>query len=127
MFIYRIEHKITGFGPYCSVINEDEVGYILRNRHDDCWGNDAKWPAGMWDFPNIEFYQSKYLFGFDSLKQLTDWFGTDFEILSEYFITIYNIEEENIIKGISKKQIIFDPTKAKIYKYIDKLDKIQWN
>lgn len=125
MFIYRIEHKITGFGPYNSTLNNDNVGSILRERHNICWGEHAKWPAGIQDFPNIE---KEYLFGFDSLKKLIDWFEKDFNLLSsDYFITIYNIEEENIIKGKSKKQIIFNPTKAKIYKYIDKLDKIQWN
>lgn len=90
-------------------------------------GGGCRWPAGAQDFPYIELWKNEYLFGFDSLKQLIDWFEKDFEILSEYFITIYDIKEENIIKGKSKKQIIFRRTKAKIYKYIDKLDKIQWN
>lgn len=41
MFIYRIEHKITGFGPYCSTTNHDTVGNVLRKRHNICWGEDA--------------------------------------------------------------------------------------
>lgn len=83
MIVYRIEHEVTGLGPYNPGKLPDEhrarhadldvFGRFSYGRGDTCpTPPDDGIPGSLWDFPTHLF------FGFESPEALAAWFGAGF-------------------------------------------------
>lgn len=111
MKIYRIESD-KGIGPYKSSFNFD------LDIH-----NDDNHPGPCQEHDNIlnNFQKGVHYFGFESIKQLKEWFSLEEleELYDEYFDLIeYKINKYHVLFG--NKQIMFDKSNAISSKKVNK-------
>lgn len=98
MFVYRIEHKQTGIGPY-----HNETSSLSEMR----WAHSDEEHPGWW-IDSI-LVDANYYAGFSSPKKLISWFwGFFLDLKREGFhVAIYEVSPENVRIGVSKKQLAF--------------------
>ena len=106
--VYRIEHHTSGNGPYVVDFLWEDSWHCADNGH----------PAPKLD--GLESFPKSYSFGFESHKQLREWFSwSERARLARhgYVISVYSVSSRMIRKG--SKQLVFNKKKAK---FINKMD-----
>ena len=105
--VYRVEHYTSGDGPYHTYGWEDSW-HCAVNGH----------PLPKLD--GLESFPKSYSFGFESHKQLLEWFSrSERARLARhgYVISVYSVSSRMIRNG--GKQLVFNKKKAKL---INKMD-----
>lgn len=104
LWVYRVEDRTTGDGPYHNY-NETDLRIELCDNHNDDNTHPGPWAEGwselVWDLNDARF-------GFISPEQLVTWFKgylTELED-ADYLVRIYNIKDAE--RFISKHQCMFD-------------------
>lgn len=112
MYIYRIEHKESGYGPYNPdhyTVTDDRIYYMGKSHLDD-------------DHPSVRldchynakkgYAPSDYYCGFRSMKDLDAWFNGWLDILhnNNFHLVMYSIEAKYVFLG--KKQVSFVKERA---------------
>ena len=105
MYIYRIEHKDDGIGPYfrdAYIRNDDGICINeahMNNTHPSMWQEHSK---------NSVIYSSmRYKCAFDTVEKLVTWFDGWLTILDEndFIVAIYSVSGDNV--HIGEYQTIF--------------------
>lgn len=111
MFVYRIEHRETGLGPYRF---EDAHRVIAKMSEEH--GNQRTHPAWCFDFPSEYgmIVSQNWLSGFACLEDLYHWFaGYVKELFGlSFHIQTYEVENENVLYGKSGMQLVFKNPKT---------------
>ncbi len=104
MFVYRIEHKQNKIGPYYNV-NRLPIDYYANDKHPD--------PRCSHEWRLLDERMHAYVFGFNSIQQLMNWFENELNILIEhdFICQVYEIPTNHICK-VDDTQIAFDQDKA---------------
>lgn len=105
--VYRVEHYTSGDGPY-NALGWEDSWHCADNGH----------PAPKFD--GLESFPPSYFFGFESHKQLCEWFSrSERACLSRngYVISVYSVSSRMIRKG--GKQIVFNKKRAKFINEMD--------
>lgn len=106
-YLYRIEHEITGYGPYWT------GGIDILSRH-----NDKAHPNMYSDTKAPE--RAAFYCGFLTIEQFMEWFDLDvlaaINDVGGFFVMIYDISDAEYYEG--KKQTVFDKYQAT---YIDRM------
>jgi hypothetical protein len=60
------------------------------------------------------FDSSKHRFGFNTLKQLNEWFEGWVSLLekNEFHVVVFEVEDDKVIKGKSGKQCVYEYKEA---------------
>lgn len=119
MYIYRIEHKVTGTGPYNAEthFNNDprlyDIGYAHSN--DD---HPSMWTDCEHTYKNGYCYLDYYC-GFSTIDQMIQWFDQWFDALHNngFKLVRYRIAKQYTIAG--NKQTVFVKERASSRKVID--------
>ena len=98
MFVFRVEHKKTGIGPYR---HETSSLYEMRHAHSD-----EEHPG--WWIDSI-LVDANYYAGFSNPNKLISWFWGFFPDLKRegFHVVIYEVHPKNVEIGVSKKQLAF--------------------
>lgn len=85
MTFYRVEHPSTAKGPYCGDVSSAST----RNRPVPFQDG-----IGEWWRDDVAAYDAdlEYVFGFESLRQLYDWFRGDLQRLQDLGYLIHKYE-----------------------------------
>lgn len=120
MIAYRVEHKTVGCGPYnvpidaSEVLSDDEY-YDIVDAVSICRRNcSGEFHPSPYEIPewNPLVHIGTYIFGFESLEQLKEWFDKQTrKALSEVGYVIKTYEMDKCMKGQS--QIAFNKFAAK--------------
>lgn len=114
MFVFRVESKIDGSGPY-----------VGKTSSSSCWVYESKSNMNANHRPGprecdkiYELYKTddfyKYNFGFISLSQLKKWFtARDRIILNKhnYICNVYEVDDNFVVKGTNQCCFIKDNAK----------------
>lgn len=110
MIVYRIQHSVSGDGPYCA-LNDDRVitdEVISALSHTQC----STAHPSVWLDCNPHNRAKKYscydyYCGFNSWDQMIAWFMTAFDALydSGFVVAVYEIDCRLVITGTY--QIVF--------------------
>ena len=104
MLVFRVENK-NGRGPYrCGNYHES------LEKHNGCPNH----PSGNCDgIDTSAFYNIRY--GFPCRNSLTAWFFGHIKFLKpDFYIAVYEVSEENVRYGSSRKQLVFNYDEAKL-------------
>lgn len=102
MWVYRIEHKQSGAGPYVSNYYGEAIAYHFEDELSDVFEkHPTPWMEGL------EFDSSMHC-GFTSKKQMQDWFAPHhvkyFEE-NEYYVYKFFVRKKYVNEGC--KQCVF--------------------
>lgn len=88
MKVYRVEHTITGKGPYRQRWPGADKIEIAH------WLTEDTHPRPPWGYRN-----KKYTWGFVSMRDLFRWFGGWLPLLltDGFTVRVYDVEPENVI------------------------------
>lgn len=118
MEIYRVEHLLTGIGPYTngdSAVNAALDAGFTANHPAPC-------DDGIWDDFAEGFEYPQYRYGFDSIEQLTAWFDDDaMRVLFEndYVVATYYVPGNYVRRGYC--HLAFNHETARLLRYDDTL------
>ena len=108
MLVYRVEHRETGYGPY-DVHNPSATEYrtVLCSDH-----NDSEHP-GYWRdklLPFEDVLNDECRCACASIPLLKQWFGRWINTLdnSGFICVVYDVDDNHMKHGESKRQLIFD-------------------
>lgn len=109
MFVYRVEHKVCGNGPYTSA----NKCLKLYETHNHLVGTTKpSWfIEGFWTIKNMDKYKACC----NSIESLLDWFDWFTEYLDEmtnFHIVKYWVDDDYVKNGESGLQSIFLPVFA---------------
>jgi hypothetical protein len=115
MLVYRIEHRITGLGPYWGA----KVKGLLTYRHACAQHRptpivDSK-IGNVWNRLDYD-EQESYKFGFDSIKKLDKWFclSNQKELHNYgYVVKVYEVDEKHTCTSKYQTIFIFDKANFK--------------
>jgi hypothetical protein len=111
MFVYRLQHKIDGSGPYRFKKEDSRLEDVRENMFIAHCGNPAT-PGPYNDgLLGIEGYE---LFGCPSKRKLQKWFEGFLEefLKCDYVVVRYKLPKEKARLSKSKLQVAFDPSFA---------------
>ena len=106
MFVYRVEHKETRHGPYCTDLQPpDGVGRLLVETHT----NPATHPI---EYELLDPSMAAWRYGFESLYLLERWFEGFLDLLHEegFRVMQYEVPQRYVRHGT--RQLRFDPDQA---------------
>lgn len=129
MYVYRIEHKEIGIGPYrqLSKINMIDLDqYDMLDAHVNYTHPSVL--VDVWTLPKIDskpkpYTLDDYVCGFDTIEQLMSWFESCWlPILhtNGYVLTIYDVSDSLVVAG--KHQIVFVKSQAVLIDSMSLLD-----
>lgn len=109
MVVYRVEMP-DGLGPYWSEDCE-KFRYRMGSKHN----RSDTHPTPDKDFSG-ENYKSGFVFGFDSMQKLFQWFGGFIRTILNNGgkIVKYTIDDNHVIMGHSGRQLVFDRDSAQL-------------
>ena len=98
MVVYRVEHPVTGRGPYR---NDDLTCYEADAGHN--YHNNDSWSMDGISAP------AHYAAGFDSLDKLFEWFAgcMDALVRDNYGIRVFHVDKDDVVMGWSGRQLAF--------------------
>jgi hypothetical protein len=110
MRIYRVEHSVTGKGPY--VDHQDDV-LGLHAAHEGSKSHPGPWEEGE-DFGWQRY--SWHKFGFPSRAKCDEWFE-NFDLrlrTAGYVVKVYEVGSDDVILSPSGKQVMFVHKNAEV-------------
>lgn len=128
MQVFRVEHKVTGAGPYR--FSDRDNSHFRDEGGAVGWGGGDRYPCFRRDtklYKNFLVKEGRswdslaqYSFGFESMKQLQNWFHTKIArnalIKDGFVIAVYDVSDEYVTKG--GKQIVFRKDKSTLLNHI---------
>ena len=115
-FIYRVQNE-KKLGPYKGSCEKWET-----KSHIDCYRTPTPCNDITETGHSLHFWRDEdedFLFGFESLKQLSSWFSQkEMKNLFKLGFSIVKIKPKTLIKG--KRQVIFKPYKR--WKILEKIE-----
>lgn len=109
--IYRVEHPVSGIGPYRhDHINpmHCDLQRLMGQEHSKDMGESNDDHPGAYNDFDMDL-QENDIFGFNSLEDLTTWFDTWLDILFEmgYVVRSYKVADNFVADSISGLQVVF--------------------
>ncbi len=107
MIAYRVEHPRSGKGPYRTGHTDDHkcYGTYLCDKHN---GDPSKWPSPSEDGITITGSDRRqYKFGFESLRDLRQWFRTELDSLHELGFVIALFDTQHPCTQVGSRQVAF--------------------
>lgn len=104
--VYRVEHMVSGAGPYVDGGLQTETNYDL---HTSTRGRPSPWVDGI----KTEEFTEQHICGFTTKRALRRWFYRFRHWLKQkgYGIAIYMVDSENIV--VVNHQCVFIPSNEK--------------
>lgn len=117
--VYRIEHPMTGLGPYQSDKEyRSRITDAILKTHGGEWDKDHPHPSDDNMGLILEDYDGGLIFGFKDISQLTRWFDPallDYLGADGYLIAVYDVWRKAMYFG--SKQVGFDKRWSKRLHY----------
>jgi hypothetical protein len=115
--VYRIEHLMTGKGPYT---NGDDAVNVALDSTDFSSRHPAPCNDGIWESHTEGFDYPHYRYGFESVDSLLDWFDSDaMQVLIDngYVVATYYVPNGGVRVGYC--HLAFDHDAARLLAYDD--------
>lgn len=105
MFVYRVEHKVYGTGPYTCTQNKcrnliDSHNHLLDSTKPS-WATE-----GFWSLKNTDKYRA-CCNSIESLLNWFDWFSDYLHELTNFHVVKYSVDDEYVKDGRSGLQSAF--------------------
>lgn len=111
MRIWRVEHSVDRYGPYCSGKGRDDLTMAIADAHS-YYQNRLTHPTtgydGFWEMENIP---ASYRHGLNSFLAARTWFlgWVDRLRLNGFTLSVYDAPVGHYWIGNSRTQVVFDP------------------
>ena len=116
MRVWRVEHGVDGYGPYCSGKGRDEVTIKIAEAHS-YYTNREIHPTtaadGFWErLPVGEGYYWRH--GLNRYYHVLQWFKGFAEDLRSvgFVVAVYDVASPHVMTGESRRQVMFNPDHA---------------
>lgn len=118
MKVWRVQHGVDGYGPYCSGKGRDDMCRAIAEAHS-YYQNRETHPAtgtdGFWErIPWTEQYYWRH--GLNRYHHVREWFkGFADALRTEGFVVaVYDVTYPHVITGDSKRQVMFNADHARL-------------